>query len=126
MHFQIPSAALLILGTSSLASAACVGPDVNQATLDLVKEFEGWYPDICTWSYRRVYEEYTKLTIVQDDDPVGLPTVGYGHLCSDASCSEVKYSIPLSKADGEKLLADDLTVRYLHTSSSTTSAPKPI
>lgn len=50
MQFQIPSAAvLLLLGSSSLASAACIGPDVNQATLDLVKEFEGWYPDICTW-----------------------------------------------------------------------------
>ena len=47
MHFQISSAALLMLGASSIANAACVGPDVNQATLDLVKEFEGWYPDIC-------------------------------------------------------------------------------
>lgn len=51
MHFQIPSAALLLLlGSSSSASAACEGPAVNQATLDLVKEFEGWYPDICTWN----------------------------------------------------------------------------
>lgn len=43
---NIPTAALLV-GASSTAMAACTGPDVNQATLDLVKSFEGWYPDIC-------------------------------------------------------------------------------
>jgi len=31
-----------------------------------------------------------------DDDPVGLPTIGYGHLFKDARCSDVKYHIPLS------------------------------
>lgn len=50
MQFQ--ASALLLLGASSGALAAptaeCVGPAVNQATLDLVKEFEGWEPDICT------------------------------------------------------------------------------
>lgn len=48
MQFKLPSAALLLLGISSV-SAQCVGPAVNQATLDLIKEFEGWYPDICMW-----------------------------------------------------------------------------
>lgn len=43
-----------------------------------------------------------------DIDPTGNPTVGYGHLCSDSSCSEVPYSIPLSAQDGESLLRDDL------------------
>ena len=28
-------------------SAACVGPEVNQATIDLIKEFESFQPDIC-------------------------------------------------------------------------------
>lgn len=48
MHIQsVPAAILLLLGASSTAIATCEGPAVNQATLDLVKEFEGWYPDIC-------------------------------------------------------------------------------
>lgn len=45
-----------------------------------------------------------------DDDPDGHPTVGWGHLCNDPSCSDVKYPIPLSEADGQKLLLDDLAV----------------
>jgi len=43
-----------------------------------------------------------------DTDPTGNPTVGYGHLCQKSKCSEIKYDIPLSKADGKKLLADDM------------------
>ena len=114
MQLQLSSAALLLLGASSTAIAACVGPDVNQATLDLVKSFEGWYPDICEQGISTYLPNENKMLIFEsDDDPVGLPTVGYGHLCSDAQCSEVKYSIPLSKADGEALLADDIVVRAL-------------
>ncbi|SPO00363.1 uncharacterized protein DNG_03208 [Cephalotrichum gorgonifer] len=82
---------LLFLAASSTATAACIGPAVNQATLDLVKEFEGWYPNI----YK---------------DPVGLPTVGYGHLCSDSTCSDVPYPIPLSTTNGQKLLQSDIKV----------------
>jgi GH24 family phage-related lysozyme (muramidase) len=52
----------------------------------------------------------SKLIEETDKDPDGNPTIGYGHLCSSASCSEIKYSIPLSKADGDKLLQDDLAV----------------
>ncbi|KAL2751862.1 glycoside hydrolase family 24 protein [Sodiomyces alcalophilus JCM 7366] len=75
---------------ASQARAQCVGPEVNSASINLIKEFEGWYPDIYV-------------------DPAGYPTVGYGHLCSDSSCSDVSYSIPLSEADGENLLRDDIT-----------------
>jgi hypothetical protein len=46
-----------------------------------------------------------------DLDPVGLPTVGYGHLCANAQCTDVPYPIPLSLANGERLLRDDLRVR---------------
>ncbi|KAL2206119.1 lysozyme [Sarocladium strictum] len=70
--------------------AQCVGPDINAASVDLIKSFESWQPDIYI-------------------DPTGNPTVGYGHLCADGSCSDVSYSIPLSVADGESLLRDDLT-----------------
>lgn len=45
-----------------------------------------------------------------DLDPAGLATVGYGHLCDDSSCSDVPYPIPLSKADGRKLLRSDMSV----------------
>ena len=48
MQFKTsPSVVLLLLGASSSAIAKCIGPPVNQATLDLVKEFEGWIPGIC-------------------------------------------------------------------------------
>lgn len=88
---KISALAVALLGVVSQARAQCVGPDVNDATLDLITEFEGWYPDVYI-------------------DPVGLPTVGYGHLCSDSSCSDVPYDIPLSEGDGERLLRDDITV----------------
>ncbi|QKD62394.2 lysozyme-like domain-containing protein [Fusarium oxysporum Fo47] len=42
------------------------------------------------------------------NDPIGNPTVGYGHLCDAPQCSEVKYPVPLSVANGKKLLADDM------------------
>ncbi|KAK0701197.1 lysozyme-like domain-containing protein [Apiosordaria backusii] len=69
----------------------CSAPKSNQATVDLIAEFEGFVPNIYL-------------------DPVGKPTVGYGHLCSDSNCSEVsaKYPIPLSQANGKKLLAEDM------------------
>ncbi|KAK4183835.1 lysozyme-like domain-containing protein [Podospora australis] len=71
--------------------AVCSAPKSNQATVDLIAEFEGFVPNIYL-------------------DPVGKPTVGYGHLCSDSNCSEVraKYAIPLSQTNGKKLLADDM------------------
>ncbi|KAK1762192.1 lysozyme-like domain-containing protein [Phialemonium atrogriseum] len=64
---------------------------VNQATLELVQSFEGWFPDIY-------------------DDPDGNPTVGWGHLCADANCSDVPYPIPLSEQDGTALLQSDLKI----------------
>ncbi|KAH6683555.1 lysozyme [Plectosphaerella plurivora] len=71
------------------AYAQCTGPAVNIATLNLIKEFEGWRPNIYL-------------------DPVGLATVGYGHLCANAQCTDVPYPIPLSQTNGERLLQDDL------------------
>lgn len=46
----------------------CTG--INQAGLDLLKEFEGFVP-------------------APAPDPIGLPTVGYGHLCKQTDCAEV-------------------------------------
>ncbi|KAJ2654255.1 hypothetical protein IWW48_006227 [Coemansia sp. RSA 1200] len=41
-------------------------------------------------------------------DPIGLPTVGYGHLCQKKNCAEVKYKFPLTTTTGKQLLSDDL------------------
>jgi hypothetical protein len=41
---------VILFGVSLAVGARCVGPAVNQATLDLVKEFEGFRPDICKYS----------------------------------------------------------------------------
>ncbi|KAF4959443.1 hypothetical protein FGADI_1664 [Fusarium gaditjirri] len=67
----------------------CKAPKSNVATVDLIAGFEGFRPDVY-------------------NDPTGNPTVGYGHLCDAPQCSEVKYPIPLSAANGKKLLADDM------------------
>jgi GH24 family phage-related lysozyme (muramidase) len=58
----------------------------------LIKHFEGWYPNFYT-------------------DPVGIRTIGYGHACHVWDCSvplNGKYPVPLSLANGNSLLADDL------------------
>jgi lysozyme len=41
-------------------------------------------------------------------DPIGLPTVGYGHLCQQKNCGEVKYKFPLTKTTARELLNDDI------------------
>src|SRR5688500_18197532 len=97
---------LSVLG-ASVVSAQCVGPAVNDATIDLVTSFEGFEPDICTSNTNHTHQR----TNSKDDDLTGNPTVGYGHLCSDSSCSDVSYSIPLSEADGRRLLQSDIAVR---------------
>src|ERR1700748_845920 len=77
-----------------LTERACTGPDVNAATVSLIKQFEGFVPSPAP-------------------DPIGLPTVGYGHLCQTTDCSEVPYSFPLTEATASELLASDLEVRFL-------------
>jgi hypothetical protein len=94
------SKTLLSISTLLLSSAfaspieprACVGPDVNAATLALIKEFEGFVAS-------------------PEPDPIGLPTVGYGHLCKTAGCAEVPYSFPLTEESATKLMMDDIKVR---------------
>ncbi|KAL2160787.1 hypothetical protein VTH06DRAFT_984 [Thermothelomyces fergusii] len=69
--------------------SSCAAPKSNSATVDLIAKSEGFRANIYT-------------------DPAGHATVGYGHLCTKAKCAEVKYPIPLSQADGKKLLAEDM------------------
>lgn len=74
-----------------METRACVGPNVNDATVALIKEFEGFVKSPAP-------------------DPIGLPTVGYGHLCQTKGCKEVPYSFPLSVDTATKLLMSDLKV----------------
>lgn len=95
---------LIQTGTSDFVVAACdagTAPPppasngdgycktVNAAGLALIKEFEGFVPNVY-------------------NDPVGYPTVGYGHLCKSSGCAEVKYGFPLSEETGTALLNDDI------------------
>ncbi|KAF9467042.1 glycoside hydrolase family 24 protein, partial [Collybia nuda] len=61
----------------------------NTATHNLIKEFEGFVPSPAP-------------------NPIGLPTVGFGHLCKSAGCAEVPFSFPLSQATAASLLQTDV------------------
>lgn len=66
---------------------------INAEGIKLIKEFEGFFKN----PYR---------------DPVGLWTVGYGHLCgdggTDSKCSDTGFSYPLTEATATALLKKDL------------------
>jgi len=87
----LPSA---ISSPTPIQARACVGPPINAATIALIKEFEGFVPSPAP-------------------DPIGLPTVGYGHLCKTAGCAEVPYPFPLSEESASKLLLEDAVVRLI-------------
>jgi lysozyme len=93
MQFTTTTSSLVALALSLAPSvlSQCVAPNVNTATLDLIKSFESFEP--------RPYL-----------DQGGKPTIGYGHLCSSSSCSEIPYPIPLSESNGLALLQTDLKV----------------
>lgn len=107
----LAAAALSLLPSAfaapTLEARQCVGPAVNDATVALVKEFEGFVPKPAP-------------------DPIGLPTVGYGHLCQTKGCSEVPYSFPLSEKSATSLLQDDLKVRSEYSSFPAFSPCIPI
>ncbi|ORX70896.1 lysozyme-like protein [Linderina pennispora] len=62
------------------SSGYCKG--VSAASLNMIKVFEGYEPNV--------------------------PPVGYGHLCQTTGCKEVKYKFPLTKETAEALLKDDI------------------
>jgi len=83
---------IAILAIACVASAARYTGPTNQAGLNLIKEFEGWYPNFYT-------------------DPVGIKTIGYGHACHVWDCKvplNGKYTPPLTQAQGQELLQSDL------------------
>ncbi|KAF1816053.1 lysozyme, partial [Eremomyces bilateralis CBS 781.70] len=67
----------------------CQYEGINTAGLTLIKRWEG-------------------LVCAPAPDPIGLPTVGYGHLCEIENCGEVEYKFPLTADSADKLLRDDL------------------
>lgn len=84
--------ALAPLATSMpIEQRACTGPNINAATIALIKEFEGF-------------------VAAPAPDPIGLPTVGYGHLCQTSGCGEVPYPFPLTKSTATQLLLSDVKV----------------
>ncbi|KAJ1846830.1 hypothetical protein IWW55_001785 [Coemansia sp. RSA 2706] len=89
MHLNFASivAALAVFGSSPAIGAGCSG--VNQATLNLIEEFEGFVAK-------------------PSPDPIGLPTVGYGHLCKQKNCAEISFKFPLTKANAVSLLQADI------------------
>ncbi|KAF2027102.1 family 24 glycoside hydrolase [Setomelanomma holmii] len=93
---------LSLAAASPLNARACTGPNVNAATVSLIKEFEGFVAS-------------------PEPDPIGLPTVGYGHLCQTSGCSEVPYSFPLTTTTASQLLASDLKAPQQTITLKTTS-----
>ncbi|KAF9051875.1 family 24 glycoside hydrolase [Panaeolus papilionaceus] len=70
MFSTISLTSLAILALQALQVSACTGPSVNSATISAVKGFEGFVASPAP-------------------DPIGLPTVGYGHKCCNTGCAEV-------------------------------------
>ncbi|KAG0263391.1 hypothetical protein DFQ27_001784 [Actinomortierella ambigua] len=80
--------ATLVATISVTMAAACTG--ITDAGVEHIKSFEKLVKDV-------------------KNDPVGNPTVGYGHKCQKKNCSEVKYKFPLTEKTASKLLNDDIT-----------------
>ncbi|KAG2010422.1 lysozyme [Coprinopsis cinerea AmutBmut pab1-1] len=70
-------------------SKPCPGTTVNARTVREIKSSEGFVKSPAP-------------------DPIGLPTVGYGHLCKTKGCAEVPYKFPLTDAQATSLLKSDL------------------
>lgn len=87
MSFKLLIAALPVLVLAS------TGLPTNQNGLNLIKSFESFQPN-----------EY--------DDGFGNPTIGYGHLCTNTSCSEVSFSKTLTEDTAQQLLSQDLLVSW--------------
>ncbi|CAK9786279.1 lysozyme-like protein [Cutaneotrichosporon oleaginosum] len=74
--------ALLLFAAAALA-APCA--HLNPMGMDLIKDFEGFVAS-------------------PSPDPIGHPTVGYGHACEAPSCHDVPFAFPLSKRAASALL----------------------
>ncbi|KAI9783759.1 MAG: hypothetical protein M1839_003095 [Geoglossum umbratile] len=75
---------------------SCVPPDVNQATIDLMLDYEKCKPN------------------PYNNDGAHTWTIGCGHKCNQGTkCTELPYPIPLSDANMRTLFTSDLQPRLL-------------
>ncbi|KAF4618617.1 hypothetical protein D9613_009816 [Agrocybe pediades] len=81
--------ALALALSVGICHGCAIPTSVNSATLNLIKGAEGFVQSPAP-------------------DPIGLPTVGYGHLCKTKRCSEVPHPFPLTKSAASSLLESDL------------------
>jgi GH24 family phage-related lysozyme (muramidase) len=72
--------------SSGQCAASAANP--NAATISLIKEREGFVK-------------------APAPDPIGLPTVGFGHLCKSKGCAEVPFKFPLTEATATQLFDSD-------------------
>ncbi|KAF8894366.1 glycoside hydrolase family 24 protein [Gymnopilus junonius] len=72
-----------------MAPTLLIATAPNDATISLIKQFEGFVPS-------------------PKPDPIGLPTVGFGHKCQKTNCAEVPFSFPLSQDTATQLLTNDV------------------
>ncbi|KAF8148213.1 lysozyme [Crassisporium funariophilum] len=75
--------------TGTGTNSNCGPSPVNGATVSMIKGFEGFVASPAP-------------------DPIGLPTVGYGHLCKQPKCAEVPFKFPLTEAQATTLLNTDI------------------
>ncbi|KAJ2776294.1 hypothetical protein H4R18_005745 [Coemansia javaensis] len=80
-------------GSSGYVAQRCAAPafcrGLSAAGAALVKQWEGFVASPAP-------------------DPVGLPSVGYGHQCQQKDCAEVPYRLPLTPAAADRLLRRDI------------------
>ena len=102
--------------------SSCGPPPINDATVNLIKDFEGFVRTpkddpgkllAITFPLSPSLSPSLSLsislqTVPNSPNKVGLPTVGYGHLCKRRGCAEVKYKFPLTPATAAMLLQDDV------------------
>lgn len=76
-------------GKTPAPNTNCGPSSVSGSTVSMIKGFEAF-----------VAKPYL--------DPVGLETVGYGHLCKRPGCTEVPFKFPMTEAQASTLLQSDL------------------
>ncbi|KAF9555421.1 lysozyme-like protein, partial [Agrocybe pediades] len=81
--------ALALALSVGLCNGCAIPNSVNPAALNLIKGAEALVPSPAP-------------------DPIGLLTVGYGHLCKTKRCSEVPHPFPLTTSTANSLLESDL------------------
>ena len=55
MHFSAKATVIALFGVASTVQA-CTVPKANQATVDLVAEFEGFVPNVCEFPFKQSAE----------------------------------------------------------------------